>query len=229
MTVLDIGANIGYYALLEASLEGTKKVYALEPDPRNITLLEKNVRLNGFGDRIQIYPYAVSDKNGTETFYLGERSNVSSFVKRGDVVGQAEVKCITLDDFEHIQEVDFIRMDVEGYEVPILRGARNFLTKTKKPIKIIMELHNKAYDKGNFNMNEQLEYLFQNDFYTRYIISAAAEKHEHIFSEKGYTPTQQAYENDTIRNLYKHITPGHSLSFLESGSIRAILLEKKVS
>ena len=115
MNILEIGANIGYYALLEATQIEKGMIYALEPDPRNLELLKRNIITNGLENKVEVFPYAGSDINETKPFYLAERTNVSSFIERDDGEGVIQVRCIKLDDFPYINSIDFIRMDIEGH------------------------------------------------------------------------------------------------------------------
>lgn len=63
--VLDLGAFVGYFALLAARESGPEgRVYAFEPDPRDRPWLERNVEANGLGDRVDVVPMAVSDHSG---------------------------------------------------------------------------------------------------------------------------------------------------------------------
>jgi FkbM family methyltransferase len=74
MTVVDIGANIGYYSLIAAEPIGTDgKVYAFEPDPDNYALLVRNVELNGYRN-VETVEKAVSSESGFVTLYI-DRSN----------------------------------------------------------------------------------------------------------------------------------------------------------
>ena len=117
MNVLDIGGNIGYYALLEASKIKTGKIYAVERDPRNLVLLRKNIAINNLSDKVIIYPYALGNKNEKCKLYLAKEPNLNT-VLSGTAGNRLEAKYIEtnmvkVDDFEHIYDVDFIRMDVE--------------------------------------------------------------------------------------------------------------------
>lgn len=70
--VVDIGAHIGYYTLMLARIVGPcGKVYAFEPDPENFTLLQRNVKENGYRN-VVLLQKAVSDRNGSATLYLSD-------------------------------------------------------------------------------------------------------------------------------------------------------------
>lgn len=227
MNVLDVGANIGYYAIMEGAQLTNGTVYAFEPDPRNIELLQKNVKLNSLENKITVFPYAASDRNEKgKKFYLGERTNVSSFVERGDEAGAAEVECIKLDDLPYIDTIDFIRMDIEGYECKVLAGARAFLTCTTKPVKILLEVHTFAYNKTDMNFAKQLEFLSDNNFAIRYVI--ATEKGEQLLKEKGLTSTKEATERGRTKYLFENVPIEQTLELLERKGIRSLMLQKNI-
>lgn len=138
---LDIGANIGYYALLESKLVGNSgKVYAIEPVSTNLELLQKNIKLNN-RKNMQVFHLAIGDKNTSLKVYLHRNFNLCS-VKKNQLVnyiGEETVDCLTVDSFlEGKDAPQLIRMDVEGYEYNILKGMT--LT-VEKPVKILMEIH----------------------------------------------------------------------------------------
>lgn len=135
MTVIDIGANIGYYSLLFAKCVGsTGKVIAFEPEPGNFRFLEKNIASNPF---TWVHPYnlALSDRAGTMDLYVGEISQTtSSFIKENilyeENVDRVPVKTVSLDAFlkeKNIKHVDFIKIDVQGAEEAVFLGAEELL------------------------------------------------------------------------------------------------------
>ena len=73
-TVLDIGANIGYYVILESGITGpAAKIIAYEPSKENCSLLRKNVEFNNLGGRVEINNAAVSNRSGKSRFYLYDK------------------------------------------------------------------------------------------------------------------------------------------------------------
>ena len=131
MTAIDVGAHGGFYSLLFSKMVGTEgRVFAFEPLPANIRVLEENILLN---DIHNIYSRheAVADISGKLTFQFPHHnlSLVAGPVAAGDSLGTFLVPCISLDDFmrQECVSVDFIKMDVEGAETDVLRGARNLL------------------------------------------------------------------------------------------------------
>ncbi len=99
MTVFDIGANIGYYSVLASKSVGPQgKVYAFEPDPANLKLLEKNLALNNCHN-VKLLPYAAGEKNSTATLYLDEANPGESNLGTKSSGKQIKVRQTTLDSF----------------------------------------------------------------------------------------------------------------------------------
>lgn len=173
--VIDIGANIGYYALLEARLANKGKIYCIEPIPTNINLLKRSIELNNFKN-ISVFQYAMGDKNGNSKMYIYDKCNWCSFTKNldGNIIEEIEVPIITLDTFVEsyvCQYPTFIRMDVEGYEYQIIKGAFKIL-EINKPLKICIELHPHLMSREN--MIELLNILKQRDFKVKAIFIDAS-------------------------------------------------------
>lgn len=230
MNILDAGANIGYYAILEASLINKGKVYAFEPDPRNIEVLEKNIKLNNFSEKIKLYPYAVGNEDSVKKFNLYEESNISSFIKNIKKQGEKkliDIKCVKLDNFPEIDKIDFIRSDIEGYECFLIDGMMEFL-KRKKNIKLLMELHPDCYNDQELDFTKRLEELKKIGFKAKYIISAGVAEPKEIIN-KGYRPVKTAQELKWKRGLYKNVKMDDLIGFVKNDKkiVRTILLEKK--
>ena len=141
---IDIGANIGYYALMEARKVGKKgRVYAIEPVPENYRRLVKNIELNGYKN-IEPYPLAIGDTTKRIKMYLSPHSNLHSMAppKGKEIKGTVNVDMTTLDAFIKKRKIrpSFIRMDVEGYEYQIIKGMRHILRK-RDPLLLFIELH----------------------------------------------------------------------------------------
>lgn len=137
--ILDIGSNIGYYALLEAKLVGDKGlVYAIEPVSASFEVLKENVMLNKYIN-IKLFKIALGDVNEVSEIYVTEKRNLSSLRKCEKTVYSEKVNVKTVDSFLQDKKTpNLIRMDVEGYEYNIIKGAQKIL---EENIKIIMELH----------------------------------------------------------------------------------------
>jgi len=145
--VVDIGANIGYYVLIEAKRTGNKgKIYAIEPVPSNIELLRKNIEINGLSN-VEVSQLAIGDTNEFHPMYLfsqrnlGMLTDVAGTSKEKLVTERIEVKVTTLDDFLKDKPYpNVIRMDVEGYEYQIIRGMKNILERNL-PLTLFIDFH----------------------------------------------------------------------------------------
>lgn len=162
MKILEAGANIGYYALLETKLAGPAgHLYAIEPSPYNFDLLKRNLELNHIRNA-DLHQAAFGEKRDKVKFYMYDRSNLSSFIKREEMgmeTKEIEVEMVTLDDFMKFKKVDFIRMDVEGYELEILKGAHQILSSNEKPKFFFIEVHSELLHKKNSSARQIIEML----------------------------------------------------------------------
>jgi FkbM family methyltransferase len=161
MVCIDIGGNIGYYVILESKLVGeTGQVIVFEPYRTTYTHLLHNLELNNISN-IRTYNTAIGDSNGSADFLITSHSNHCTVVSHPQTdnmksyfaealgitnpdmaIDVVKVPLMTLDSFleKHpLQKVDFIRMDVEGYEHNIYHGMAD-IVKHFKP-KIQLELH----------------------------------------------------------------------------------------
>lgn len=145
--VLDIGAHFGFFSFF-AVANGASRVYAFEPNPDSYEVLKKNCELWGSIEPICL---AVSSATGEAEMYreYGDRiSSVASTLvpdRRGSILQDIEysdkitVRTITVDDFvrkKGIERVDFIEIDVEGYEKEVLKGAKDTIMKFKPKMAI---------------------------------------------------------------------------------------------
>jgi len=141
--IVDIGANIGYYALQESKLVGDKgRVYAIEPVPENFDLLSRNITLNGYSN-IVAYNLAIGNEIGTVTMNFDPNHRNLSSVKTVNVhpMKGRDIPITTLDDFlKDKPNPNVIRMDVEGFERNIIKGMEKTLDKNL-PLTLLIEIH----------------------------------------------------------------------------------------
>ncbi|MBI2802618.1 MAG: FkbM family methyltransferase [Gammaproteobacteria bacterium] len=126
--VVDIGANIGEYTAFFSKIVGpTGRVFAFEPGPQNFARLNARVETSANVTTVQS---AVGDTNGELSFYLSTDLNVDHRTyDTGDGRAVTTVPVCRLDDyFQTQQRIDFIKIDVQGFEHNVLQGARRVLT-----------------------------------------------------------------------------------------------------
>ncbi|MCF8063554.1 MAG: FkbM family methyltransferase [Deltaproteobacteria bacterium] len=203
MTAIDVGANIGYYALLEATLVGPKGlVYALEPFPRNYDLLVRNIRLNRREDRIHPFRLAAGDAEGMTRMYLGPSDNMHCLMEydRTDTFNDhIEVETVTLDRFlEGRRPVDFLRMDLEGYECQVLDGMQETL-RTVRP-DLLFEIHPVGDVDPDPRYTPYLERLLDLGYRPLTLICPGHERAATRFAELGYRPSRVAF-NGLVRSV----------------------------
>ena len=156
ITVLECGANIGFNAFIEASVLGERaNIYAVEPDPRNIELLRRGIKANGFEDRIKVVQSAFGSEKGEATLNRSTKSNCSRVGGNPEFGTTSESITVDvqsvdgfLDDYEiEPTDVNVVRMDVEGYESKILEGMSNLL-KTDSDLVLFIEIHRRLRNEG---------------------------------------------------------------------------------
>lgn len=156
---LDIGANIGVYSIIAASKIKKGKIYAFEPIPCIVEILNQNIRLNEISDRVSIIQKVVSDKSGMVKFVIQDISEVSH-ISTDNKSKNTLIPSIRLDDFCKLEKIKFIgaiKIDVEGAEMKVLKGLEDYLKLGKIGVLIIeLNVNNSLYGSSS---NEILEYL----------------------------------------------------------------------
>jgi FkbM family methyltransferase len=132
MTVVDIGANQGLYTLFLADLARPGKIFAFEPHPMLYQQLVANVRENRI-ENVECYQTALSNSSGALTLQVGRLNFGDNYIVSGDVQTPAmvQVKAATLDELFEGRRIDFLKIDVQGWEVAVLAGGRSVLEKNQ--------------------------------------------------------------------------------------------------
>jgi FkbM family methyltransferase len=185
-TVIDVGANVGRYTILSSKIVGSRgRVIAIEPDPNAFHLLKKNIELNKCANVTAINCAAYSEDLeslrlfcplrdcGTSIYntVMEERTSTEKFID----VPAAKLDSIVQQDialFEH--KINWIKIDVEGAEFEVLKGAEKILSKSNY-ISVLIEVHNLR--DGNF-YGEIIDMLTNNNFRMSFEkVHAVGERH----------------------------------------------------
>lgn len=135
--ILDIGANFGFVSLaLQANLDSNTKIYSFEPHPEICSVFEKSIKHNRIHN-IEVENAAIGSEDCfVEINLFGQSSNILE--NQGVTIGKVKVKQIKLDNFlnEKMIKPDFIKIDVDGYELNVLKGLKETIL-NHKPIMVI--------------------------------------------------------------------------------------------
>ncbi len=165
-TIIDVGANIGAITVLAASKALKGHVHAFEPTPELIPRIHENVALNNLSERVTINQLAVGDENGTIQFTQGSHSEVNKIYKResGDNTKTLDVRSITLDTYAKntkIRHIHLLKVDVEGAELLVFRGAKSILRSTDV---IVFEV-NKNCTQFGYTADELVDHIRTKGFF----------------------------------------------------------------
>jgi len=224
-TVLDLGANIGYYANMEAEIVGDEgRVIAIEPNPDNLRLLELNLLLNHNKHISQVVHGAGGNEDGIAELFLSDKSNLHSFIRdansNGSVLSVPMFSMKTI--IEKFGEFDFLRMDIEGFEVNVLESLLETLPAMSKKPGILFETHLPKYS-NEFNLKTSMAKLFENGYKATAIASNEGPKCSLRMS--GYRPSELIKTDGRLRGIYHNVTNEDAIKFVnELGGVRAIFL-----
>ena len=145
--VIDVGAYIGAYTIWCARRVGDKgEVVALEPHPRNFTLLKRNININRLRN-VKVLPYALSSYDGGATLYSPKYRALASLRREhveylsGGPVEKYNVKCITLRtllETLNLNHVELLKLDIEGLEYKVLENSLDILDRIER---LVVEAH----------------------------------------------------------------------------------------
>jgi FkbM family methyltransferase len=165
MTVVDVGAHHGLYTLLVSKRVGRKgRVIAFEPSPRECERLEKHLRLNRCSNT-ELLPCALGEDPGDADLYLvdGFQDWCNSLRPPpiDEPIRTMRVSVQRLDDVlaeSGVTKVDFIKLDVEGAELSVLRGARKLLLRESRPA-ILAEVQDIRTQPWGYAAREIIQFL----------------------------------------------------------------------
>ncbi len=202
--VIDLGAHIGYYTLMMAKLVGPNgKVFAFEPEPRNLELLRKNIVENGYKNVI-VVPKAVSNKEEDCILYVGQKSFGANRIFKPEKTNSQEFKeirtqTIKLDNYFNenslLKKISFVKMDIEGSERKALEGMEDILSANNE-LKILTEINKDALEDNNSNYKKMLKYL--EEFSFGFFIQGKNDEYERIMMDD----FEKVLSDNTMMNIF---------------------------
>jgi FkbM family methyltransferase len=139
--VVDVGANAGVFSTVVGTWIGpTGRLLAIEPNPRVVGRLRRNLRQNDLSDRATVVETALSNRAGTALLAVGTNTTIASIVdpvSAGPAPTMIEVPMQTLDDVTRqvgLAWADLLKIDVEGAEQEVLDGSSSFLTRCRRVV-----------------------------------------------------------------------------------------------
>ena len=152
---LDVGANVGVYVLQFAHWSSPNgKIIAFEPNPTAYAILEKHVQMNRLTDRVVTVPLAVGEATGEAVLYAAGAEGMSRLGGPNALlanVNEVQVSVVTLDEYCKADglQPDWLFMDIEGFEIGALAGARNLIESRRGQMGIVVEMHPDLWPSAN--------------------------------------------------------------------------------
>lgn len=161
-TVLDIGANIGFYATILSNIVGEKgKIHCFEPDVTNFNHLKKTTASY---KNIIVNNKAVGPKTETIKIYTSKELNVDHRTYEPEEYDQEiEIAAVSIDDYLKDTKVDFIKMDIQGFEMEVMKGMKDTLKNNPK-VKMISEFWPYGLRKAGSSLSDYFNLLKELNF-----------------------------------------------------------------
>ncbi len=191
-TIVDIGANIGLYAILASKVNPSARVYALEPMPENLTALEYNVSINNLHN-ITPLSLAVGARNSYGSI---EASNCNSAGEGGGQVVYSDVKSrntVTVRTLDYLWQEgvigfpDLVLMDIEGFEFEALQGMKKILGRGYS--EVFVEVHKELLAEKGVSLKDIDDFMCQFDYRKEILKLPDHEKGGHKQTHVRYIPS----------------------------------------
>lgn len=220
MNVLEIGANIGYYAIIEADHVGKDgSIIAVEPTPRNYDLLKKNVTLNQY-ENVSCIRKALGSEIGKSKMKISQAPNRNRISNSELDEEKVEVELTTADEVASNIELDIVRMDVEGYELQIMKSMNEILENDQ--LKMFLEIHPEKMEEFYDDDVETLwELLAEHDFRIKHLVRHPLHAKPSYFLRRNHAPRKVLHPDMPIEKALEKFP-----DFFEAKSTFRVFLEK---
>lgn len=169
MTVLDIGAHCGFHTLLLSKSVGPRgRVLAFEPSPWDRKRLRLHVAMN-FCWNVRVLPWALGEQHGSATLYVVRENTVLNSLRPQPSVSPGTPMEVTVRRLDSvlsqlgIMKVDFVKLDVEGAELAVLKGAERLLCTIPRPV-VLCEVLEETARAWGYSSRQIIEHLFARRF-----------------------------------------------------------------
>jgi FkbM family methyltransferase len=178
MTVYDIGANLGEVTLFAGNIVGKNgRIISFEPMKEAFDLLQYNISLNHYGERVVCYNTALSDQRGELNLYAAcEPDKLGSYEDglhtlfpsgdRNQLLHKTKVERLD-DKIENLPPPDFIKIDVEGAELFVLMGAISIL-QNHHP-QILIEINSESFHAAGYEQRDVYDFLIGLGYHLFYV------------------------------------------------------------
>ena len=129
---VDIGAHIGYYSDIAAGIITSGEIHAFEPNPENFKLLDINMLSNKPEPKISLYQLAMGNKFKSGGLYVNDKNTGDhrAYKTKGESRRKVEVEFAYLDGFDYFNKINFLKIDTQGFEVEVLKGAKRIINES---------------------------------------------------------------------------------------------------
>jgi FkbM family methyltransferase len=169
MTVLDIGAHRGFHTLLlSKQVESRGQVLAFEPSSRDLKRLRLHLRLN-FCRNVKVFPWALGESDGTASLFVVEKNTVQNSLRPQVTVSPGVPKTVVVRQLDKvlaelgIARVHYVKLDVEGAELDVLKGADHLLRTVPRPV-ILCEILRETTGAWGYSSQNIVDHLSERGF-----------------------------------------------------------------
>ena len=159
---IDVGANMGYYTIWFSKF--SNNIYSFEPNPVNYNRLKRNIAVNNSFDSAKTFEVALGEKDDTAvlTKNLDIKNHILPFdsVEGGDVVALKRLDSILSEN--KITDIAYLKIDVEGFEIDVLKGLGDYFINHK--VDIIQIEINSAIKNSAYSLNDFLSFIGINNY-----------------------------------------------------------------
>jgi len=180
INVIEVGANLGYYlAILEDGVSEEPNIIAFEPDPRNFNLLQENIERIGL-ENVESFQYAIGDREDTVSLEISDKVNTHRVIddEQNTESEVIEVQQKSIDKLLPDLDIDpnsinVVRMDLEGYEINVMRGMESVLC-GDGPMILHIEIHKKIL--SDDELSEIISLMKDNGF--ELVVAGSCQKYK---------------------------------------------------